>query len=65
MTDKISNCTDLETAAKQFQDAIVFAYNEICPLTVKKTTGIYPGGMKTSRREGRKFVDYSLSQRSQ
>jgi len=35
MTDKISNCTDLETAAKQFQDAIVFAYNENCPLTVR------------------------------
>jgi len=27
MTDKMSNFTDLETAAKQFQDAIVFAYN--------------------------------------
>jgi len=36
MTDKISNCTDLETVAKQFQDAIVFAYNENCPLTVRR-----------------------------
>jgi len=36
MTDKISNFTDLETAAKQLQDAIVFAYNENCPLTVRK-----------------------------
>jgi len=36
MTDKISNLTDLETAAKQFQDAIVFAYNENCPLTLRK-----------------------------
>jgi len=36
MTDKISNFTDLETAAKQFQDAIVFAYNENCPHTIRK-----------------------------
>jgi len=35
-TDKISNFTDLETAAKQFQDAIVFAYKENCPLTMRK-----------------------------
>ena len=36
MTDKISNFTDTETAAKQFQDATVFAYNENCPFTVRK-----------------------------
>jgi len=36
MTDKISNFTDLETAAKQFQDAIILAYNENCPLTIRK-----------------------------
>jgi len=36
MTDKISNFTDLETAAKQFQDAIVFVYKENCPLTVRR-----------------------------
>jgi hypothetical protein len=36
MTDKINNFTDLEIAAKQFQDAIVFAYNENCPLTVRR-----------------------------
>jgi hypothetical protein len=30
MTDKITNFMDLETAAKQFQDAIVSAYNENC-----------------------------------
>jgi hypothetical protein len=38
MTDKIINCMDLETAARQFQDAIVFAYNENCPLTVRRNT---------------------------
>jgi hypothetical protein len=32
MSNKIKNFTDLEIAAKQFQDAIVFAYNENCPL---------------------------------
>jgi len=37
MTDKTSNFTDLETAAKQFQDAVVFAYNENCPLTVRRS----------------------------
>jgi len=36
MIDKIPNFTDLETAAKQFQDAIVSAYNENCPLTVRR-----------------------------
>jgi len=35
MTDKITNLIDLEIAAKQFQDAIVFAYNENCPFTVR------------------------------
>ena len=36
MTDKISNFTDPEIAAKQFQDATVFAYDENCPLTMRK-----------------------------
>ena len=36
MTDKISNFADLEIATKQFQDTIVLAYNENCPLTVRK-----------------------------
>ena len=35
MTDKISNFADLEIAAKQFQEAIVLAYNENCPLTMR------------------------------
>jgi hypothetical protein len=33
---KIINSTDLETAAKQFQDAIVFSYNKNCPFTVRR-----------------------------
>jgi len=36
MTDKIKNFTDLEIAANQLQDAITFAYNENCPLTMRK-----------------------------
>jgi len=36
MTDKIINFTDLETAAKQFQDVIIFAYNENCPIIVRR-----------------------------
>jgi hypothetical protein len=38
MTDKINNCTDLEMAANQFQDAFAYAYNENCPLTVRRNT---------------------------
>jgi hypothetical protein len=36
MTDKINNFTDLEITANQLQDAISFAYNENCPLTVRR-----------------------------
>ena len=36
MTDRITNFIDLETAAKQFQDAIIDVYNENCPLTVRR-----------------------------
>ena len=36
MTDKINNFTELEIASNQLQDAIVFAYNENCPLTVRR-----------------------------
>jgi len=35
-TDKISNFTDLEIAAKQFRGVVAFAYNGNCPLTVRK-----------------------------
>jgi len=36
MTDKITNFMDLESAARQFQDVVVFAYNGNCPFTVKR-----------------------------
>jgi hypothetical protein len=35
MTDKITDYMGLETAAIQFQDAIVSAYNDSCPLTAR------------------------------
>jgi hypothetical protein len=36
MTDKINDFVDLKNAAEQFQDAIVSAYKENCPLTMRK-----------------------------
>jgi hypothetical protein len=36
ITDKIKSSTDLEIAANQLQDAIAYAYNENCSLTVRK-----------------------------
>jgi len=36
MTDKINNFKVLEIAANQLQNAIGFAYNENCPLTMKE-----------------------------
>jgi hypothetical protein len=35
MKDRITNFIDLENAARQFQDAVVFAYNENCPSTMR------------------------------
>jgi hypothetical protein len=34
MKDRMTNFTDLETASRQFHDAIVFSYKENCPSTV-------------------------------
>jgi hypothetical protein len=42
MTDKINDFADLETATEQFQDAIVFAYKENCPLTLRKNNRNIP-----------------------
>jgi hypothetical protein len=38
MKDRITKFIDLETAARQFQDAIVFAYNENYPSTMRWNT---------------------------
>jgi hypothetical protein len=42
MTDKIINIMDLEAAVRQFQDAIIFAYNENCPLTIRRNNRNVP-----------------------
>ena len=40
VTDKITNFIDLETAARQFKDAIVFAYNGNFIFTVRRNRNI-------------------------
>jgi hypothetical protein len=37
MTDKITDYMGLDTAARHFQDAIVSAFNDNCPLTARGT----------------------------
>ena len=36
MTGKVNNVIDLQMAADQFQEAVIFAHNENCPLTIRK-----------------------------
>jgi hypothetical protein len=36
MTDRITNCIDIETAENQFQNDIINVYNENCSLTVTR-----------------------------
>jgi hypothetical protein len=60
MPDKTRDCTDLELAAQQFQNAIAFAYNEKCPLTVRKynrNTYWWNQDLATRRREVRKLFN--------
>jgi hypothetical protein len=42
MTDRITDFMDLETAAMQFQDAILSAYNDNCPLTIRRNNRDVP-----------------------
>jgi hypothetical protein len=57
MTDKIIDYMGLEIAATQFQNAIVSAYNDSCPLTARgNTTGKYPGGAETLQNRGGQFA---------
>jgi hypothetical protein len=42
MMEKINDFADLETAAEHFQDVIVFAYKENCPLTVRRNNRNIP-----------------------
>jgi hypothetical protein len=42
MMDKINDFVDLETAAEQFQEAIIFAYTENCPPTIRNNNRNIP-----------------------
>jgi hypothetical protein len=42
MTDKFTDYTGLKTAARQFQDAFVSAYNDNCPFTARGNTRKIP-----------------------
>jgi len=60
VTDKVNNFIDLEMAADQFQEAIIFAYNENCPLTVRKNnrnTSWWNQGLVEKRRKVRKLFN--------
>jgi hypothetical protein len=60
MTDKMNNLRDLEMAADQFQKAITIAYNENCPLTVRKNnrnTSWWNQGLAEKRREVPKLLN--------
>jgi hypothetical protein len=54
MADKINNFIDLKIAADQFQDAISVAYNENCPLIVRRNsrnTSWWNQGLAEKRRK--------------
>ena len=60
MTDKINSIIDLEIAADQFQEAITFAYNENCPITVRRNsrnTSWWNKGIAVKGRKVRKLFN--------
>jgi hypothetical protein len=60
ITDRINNSIDLEIDAYQFQEAITSAYNENCPLTVRKNnrnTSWWNQGLAEERRKVRKLFN--------
>jgi len=66
MTDKISNSADLENAAKHFHDAIVLAYNENCPLTVRNNNrNISWGNLDLAERRKKVRRLFSLAKKSE
>jgi hypothetical protein len=54
MTDKITDYMGLEIAATQFQDAIVSAYNDSCPLTARGNTRKIPWWSRDLAEQRRK-----------
>jgi hypothetical protein len=65
MRDRVTNFIDLETAAKQFQGAIIFAYNENCPSTVRRNNRNISWWNKYLAERRRKFAGCLMRQRSQ
>jgi hypothetical protein len=60
MTDKINNFIEPEIAADQFQEAISVAYNENCPLTLRRNnrnTSWWNQGLTEKRRKVRKLFN--------
>ena len=60
ISDKTRDCTDLEIAAQQFQDAVAFAYNENCPRIVRRNntdTSWWNQDLAVKRREVRKLFN--------
>jgi hypothetical protein len=60
MTDKINNFPDLEIAANQLKDAIAFAFNENCPLTVRqnnRNTSWWNQDLALKRRKFRRLFN--------
>jgi hypothetical protein len=60
MTDNINNFIDLEIAADQFQEAVSFAYNENCPLTVRRNNrnmSWWNQGLADKRRKVQKLFN--------
>jgi len=60
MTGKINNFTDIEIAANQLQDAIAFACNENCPLTMRennRNTSWWNQDLMAKRREVRRLFN--------
>jgi hypothetical protein len=65
ITDKVTDFADLETAAKQFQDAVAFAYKANCPLTVRRNNRNMSWWNQDLAERRRKFADYLMLLRSQ
>jgi hypothetical protein len=65
MTDKITDYMGLETAAIQFQDALVSAYNDSCPLTARGNTRKVPWWNRDLAEQRSRFTSYSMLRRSQ
>jgi hypothetical protein len=65
MEDRITNFIDLETSARQFQDAIISAYNDNCPSIARRYSRNISWWNQDLAERRRNFADYSMLRRSQ